>query len=103
MSENNQEKEGKKPPFGGSGKPPGKPRFGFSIYWIYAIIAIVFISLQFISLGGGTSELDMKSFLEMVSANEVEKVTVVNETKAEITIRSNALNKDKFAKVRERG
>lgn len=104
MSENNQEKEGKKPSFGGSGnKPPGKPRFGFSIYWIYAVIALVFIGLQFMNFGNGATELEMKDLMEMVSANEVEKITVVNESKALITIRPSALEKDKFAKVRERG
>ena len=105
MSENNQEKEGKKPGFGGDrgNKPPGKPRFGFSIYWIYAIIAIVFIGLQFMNFGNGATEVEMKDLMEMVSANEVQKITVVNESKALITIKPNELNKEKFAKVRERG
>jgi len=103
MSEMNQEKEGKKPSAGPGGKPPGKPRFGFSIYWIYAVIAIVFIGLQFMNFGSSTSDLEMKDLMTMVSSNEVEKITVVNETKALITIRPGALSKEKFAKVRERG
>ncbi len=102
MSDNNNsngKNQGKKP-LGG----PGKPKFGFSIYWIYAVIALVFIGLQFFgNFGNSAQELDMKKFLEMVTANEVEKVTVVNETYARITIRPEALNKEKFAKVREKG
>lgn len=102
MSDNNQSQENKKP--SGGGKLPGKPKFSFSIYWIYAIIAIIFIGLQFSGIFRNSGEeLEMKEFMEMVSANEVEKVVVVNETFAKITIRERDLPKEKFAKVRVKG
>jgi cell division protease FtsH len=105
MIENKQGQDGKNPLMGGGGnKPSGKPKFGFSIYWIYAVIAIIFIALQISgSFRNGMDELKMKDFIEMVKANEVEKIVVVNETVAKITIRSSALNKEKFKKVREKG
>ncbi len=103
MSDNKNTSEkntGKKPSGGGT----GKPKFGFSIYWIYAVIALIFIGLQFFgNFGNSAQELNMKDFLEMVSAHEVKEVQVVNETFARITIREDALQKDKFSKLRERG
>lgn len=105
MSENKQGQDGKKPLLGGGGnKPSGKPKFGFSIYWIYAVIAIIFIALQVSgSFKNGMAELKMKDFIEMVKANEVEKIVVVNESFAKITIRSSSLDKEKFEKIREKG
>jgi cell division protease FtsH len=103
MSDNkntNEKNTGKKPSGGGM----GKPKFGFSIYWIYAVIALIFIGLQFFgNFGNSAQELNMKEFLEMVSAHEVKEVQVVNETFARITIREDALQKDKFSKLRDRG
>jgi ATP-dependent metalloprotease FtsH len=103
MSDNKNTSEkntGKKPSGGGM----GKPKFGFSIYWIYAVIALIFIGLQFFgNFGNSAQELNMKEFLEMVSAHEVKEVQVVNETFARITIREDALQKEKFSKLRERG
>lgn len=103
MSDNKNTSEknsGKKPTGGGV----GKPKFGFSIYWIYAVIALIFIGLQFFgNFGNSAQELNMKEFLEMVSAHEVKEVQVVNETFARVTIREDALQKEKFSKLRERG
>jgi len=98
MSENNQEKDGKKPLLG-----KGRPKFNFSIYWIYVAIAVALIAFHFLSSDRSKEDVKMKDLMTMVTANEVAKITVVNERQAEITIRESELQKEKFAKVREGG
>lgn len=97
MSENNQDS---RPPVGGK---PNRPKFTFSIYWIYGAIGIALIAFFVLNQDGRTSEVKMKDFLEMVSLQEVEKIVVENEKVAKITIRKESLQKDKFKAVRNGG
>ena len=98
----NQEKENTKPGGLGNNKP-GKPKFSFSIYWVYAAIAVALITFQIFSMESPTEPLKMKDLMGMLSAQEVEKIMVVNKTEAKVTIKQDALKKEKFAKVREGG
>ena len=57
------------PPFGG----------GFKIYWIYGLIALIFLGLQFTSVNPG-EEIDQSEFLTKLSNNEIKSVTFVRNT-----------------------
>ncbi len=82
--ENNQQEHNNKPNNGGK----------ISSYWIYAIIALVLLGLQFIDLPGTTAEpLTMERFEEMARNGDIEKIIVINEKYAEVYLRDEALKK----------
>ena len=66
----------KNSPFGG----------GFKIYWIYGIIALIFLGLQFTSTNSA-EEVSETEFLKKVENQEVKKVTfVTNSNYAEVEL-----------------
>jgi ATP-dependent metalloprotease FtsH len=82
-----------------------KPQKSFNFYWIYAIIALVFIGLQFANLGNSIKQTSWQEFeREMLLNGDVEKVVVVNnELIAEIHIKKESLsNKDFYKEVKSK-
>lgn len=100
MSEKNKQNN----PSGGSKKNPKKQ---FNFYWIYAIIGVLLIGTQLFQLGGGEKKTTWDKFVnEMLKTNEVNRLVVVtmgNEHKAEIFIKPEALQQDKYKDVRKEG
>lgn len=76
----------------GGNKPQGKRPFNF--YWIYAIIGVVIISLNLFTWSPSTAPITYTEFEQMVEKDQVEKITVVNETKAMVTIKRDYLDKE---------
>ena len=76
-----------------------KPKF--NIYWIYGILAVIFIGLQFINFGGSeTKEVTMERFLtDFLKGNEVEKVNIYNGEDAEVFIKKEFLGSEKHKDV----
>ena len=89
---------------GTTGKNPKKQ---FNFYWIYAIIGVLLIGTQLFQFGGSEKKITWDKFVnEMVKTNEVEKILVVtmnNESKAEIFIKPEALQQDKYKDVKTEG
>lgn len=83
--------------------PNNKPKFNY--YWIYAIMAVVIISLNLFDLTGTTSELTMKELTELVQKGDVSKIAVVttgeHSKHAEIYIRPERLKEDRHKEVAE--
>ncbi len=94
-NKNNQNKQNN--PFGSfnsNKKNDGKgPKF--NAYWIYGIIAVVFIIIQFyFSNARGPVETNWSKVKSTMLANhDVERIVVVNEKKANIYIKKDRLNK----------
>jgi ATP-dependent metalloprotease FtsH len=84
-----------------SGKNPKKLRFNF--YWVYGIIAVIFIALTFSNLGDSVKETGWGDLRGMLMAGDVEKIVVVNREQAEIFIRREVLDKSKYQEVRDKG
>jgi cell division protease FtsH len=81
------------------GKKSGTPKF--NPYWIYGIVVLLFIALQFMDWGNKPQETYWQDFkTTMLDPGDVEKIEIVNETKAEITIKKDRLSQEKYAKVR---
>ena len=79
-------------------KSPKNSTFGggFKIYYIYGIIAIIFLGLQFTSINL-TEEITQTEFLQKLKNNEVEAITFVTNTgNAEIEIKNNTDKKPHF-------
>ncbi|MEF8984200.1 MAG: ATP-dependent zinc metalloprotease FtsH [Bacteroidales bacterium] len=74
-----------------------KPYPKFNIYWVYALIAIFFISLNFMNLGGSPKETTWQEFQRtMLKNQDVERIVVINKEKAEVYLKDEALNKPEY-------
>ena len=81
---------------------PVKP--GFGGYWIYILIAAIFIGLQFFKSGDTASEIDWNKFSTLLKNDEVSKIVVVNKEKVEIYIKKSAEENESITdQVRGRG
>lgn len=83
----------------GDKKNPKPPKF--NAYWIYGIIALVFIIVHFY-LSSSTSPVETnwsEVKTEMLANNDIERIVVINEKKAHIYIQKSKLQKyeDKFS------
>ena len=106
MSENQEKKSKGKAPFEkvknklGANKPK-LPKTGFNFYWIYAIIAVVFIAINFLNWSSSVKEITWQEFeRNMLSKKDVAKVVVVNKEIAEVYIKEESLNKDEYKEIR---
>lgn len=81
-----------------------KPFPKFNIYWVYALIAIFFIALNFMNLGGSAKEITWQEFQRnMLKNNDVEKIVVINKQKAEVYLKQDALNQQRYDELFEDG
>jgi AFG3 family protein len=72
-----------------------KPKF--NVYWIYGLIAVAFISLEFFHFGQSPQMIDWNKFeKDMLKNNDVEKVVIVNKEIAEVYIKPEALKKEYY-------
>lgn len=78
------------------------PKPKFSIYWVYGIIALLFIGIQMLNLGGNLIEITWSRFeSEMLSNHDVEKVVVVNKERAEVYIKPDKLHQEQYSDIRD--
>jgi len=107
MTEDNKNKNQNKPenkesknPFSNlTGKGDGKkPKINF--YWIYGLLAVVFIGIQFLNWGDGAKQTDWRELKDMLEAGDVDKIVLVNKEYAEIFIRAEKLNDEKYKDVK---
>ena len=76
------------------------PKFKFNAYWIYAAIFIVIIAVQFLGSGDLASKnISKNEFNEILKENDVKKIIVVNNNLAQIFIKDEALNKERYKKL----
>jgi len=80
---------------------PNKPKFNF--YWIYGILAVVLIGLQFINIGNGAKETNWGEVKLMLEEGDISKIVLVNKEFAEIFIKKDRLSKPKYEKVKDGG
>ncbi|MGE5383065.1 MAG: ATP-dependent zinc metalloprotease FtsH [Omnitrophica WOR_2 bacterium] len=83
----------------GNNKPKSlKPKFSF--YWIYALLAILIIGMQFMSWNSTTKEVGWGEVKKMLQAKHVSKVILVNKEFAEIYIKPDSLKLPKYKDVK---
>lgn len=69
---------------------PNKPKF--NSYWIIGIILLAMIGIQFLSSGGGLTEIDSNRFFQILKRGDIEKIVIVNKEKVEIYIKPDRLS-----------
>lgn len=85
--ENKSENNGFKP-------KPGKPKFSF--YWIYAILALLIVGLQFMNWSTPAKNIGEGELKEMLLNQEIERLVLVNREFAEIFIKKDKLKLEKY-------
>lgn len=89
MSEKNQNNGFGGKPDGSDSNDKNKPKFNF--YWIYGVIALAIIAMQFLNLGNKPKETNYQEFARMQQSQDIEKVEIVNEKIARIYIKKDRL------------
>ena len=76
------------------------PKFKFNAYWIYgAIILLVIISSIFNSGDLATKSISKNEFNEVLKDNDISKIVILNNSVAQIFIKTEALKKEKYSKL----
>ncbi len=76
----------------------GDPRRRFNFYWVYAIIALIFIGLQVLSsMGGNIQTTTFADFTEMIERGDVNKVKIINQRIVQVYLTEDALASDNEA------
>lgn len=78
------------------------PRKGpkFSIYWVYAIIAVVLLSLQLFDFRSKPKEISFQEFeRNYLAPHDVDKLVVVNRRYVEVYIKEDRLSQPKYKDV----
>lgn len=93
----------------GSGNKPGddpgkgKKKPGFNFYWIYGLLAVLLIGLNFMNWGGGAIEISQQRFEnEMLATDDLEKLVVVNNEIIEVFIKQDRLDEEKYSDLEGR-
>ena len=91
MNENNKDK---KPGNNGLKPKPGKPKFSW--YWIYAILLIAIIGMQFMNWGTPAKEIQWGEVREKLMDQDVDRIVLVNREFAELYIKKEKLKQEKY-------
>ena len=76
-------------------KPPK-----INIYWVYGIIAVILLGMQFIGFKPASVPISWEKFnAEMLQTHEVEKLEVVNSKTVEVYIKKDKLTDEKYKTV----
>jgi len=85
--------------------PPGFPSSKnlkkFNFYWIWGILLVFFIAMQFLNWNGETNKIDWGKLKSMIIAKDVQKIILVNKEYAEIYIKKDKLSTPKYESVRK--
>lgn len=101
------EKKDSQNPQGSPSQNNPKPRF--SPYWIYGIIIVVFLAIQYYQMGQEPKEIMMKDLRGMLIKKDVDKIFVINKEIAKIYIKKEKLKEYKselnkgYSKIPEEG
>jgi len=102
MAENNSNNPApQKDPFNKKAKKPNNlPKFNF--YWIYGIIVVTFLAMQFAPHDVSLKTTKTKFFTEMLPSHDIEKIVVVNKERVDIYIKKESLKNAKYSDLKSR-
>ena len=77
--------------------PDNKPNGKFNSYWIYGLLALLLLALNFYTLqSSSTKPLDWARFQSMMQAKEIQKIEVINKKQANVHLTKKALDSGKY-------
>ncbi len=69
------------------------------MYWVYGVIFLVFVAISLLdNTALTTKKITTNKFDEILKSNDIRKIVVINNSVAEIYLKSKALNKDTYKK-----
>jgi len=78
-------------------KPFKEVKFKFNIYWIYGIIFALILGYQFLNSSDlSANKLSDNELNEILKDNDVDKITIINKSVAQIYIKPQSLEKEKY-------
>ena len=87
------EKRNNTPPPNFNSPKKNKPKFSF--YWIYGILAVIFIAINYFNYNSPVKEIgSWRQFETMLEKQDIEKITIINKEKAEIYIKKKKFQTD---------
>ncbi len=93
--EDNQNKPKQGPP---RINPPRPPRF--NIYWVYGLILVVLLIIQFFPFSRSAKLISFEEFNQnMLQTEEVDRLVVVNKEFVEVYIKKDKLSEEKYKDV----
>lgn len=78
---------------------PKKTKGGFNFYWIYGILAVVFLGIQFMNWNGASEKTNLKDFVTMLSRGDVDKIVIVNKERADVYLKKDSLKKKEYKDI----
>ena len=92
MAEDKNNKEKEKSNFGNLRQMSKAPKI--NPYWIYGVVIIAFLAIQWFTMGAGPVETNWKDVkTTMLANNDVQKIIVVNEKEAQIYLKESSYDK----------
>ncbi len=82
--------------------PKKKKGINYNIFWIYGIIVVAILALQFWDFGAKPETVYWNDLSKMIKEKEVLKITVINKEKAEVTLKPEVFNQKKYDKLSEK-
>lgn len=80
-------------------KPQGIKPPKFNFYWIYGVIILIFIAYQFFSSNQlAIKQISKNEFQTFLTNDDIEKLTIINNDRAEVYIKSDAISKEEHKK-----
>ncbi len=83
-------------------RPKRKKNSNYNIFWIYGIIILGIIGLQFWDFGGKPEDIYWNDLSQKIKNKEILKITVVNKEKAEIVLKPEVFRDTAYKKLVEK-
>lgn len=76
----------------------------FNIYWIYGLLAIIFIVMQYVNFGHEPKEIGWSKVEQMIQKKDIQKIVVINNKFAEVYIKPDKIDLDTaYQDLRDQG
>ena len=97
----------RKPKISPNGPKPGPnaPKKSFNLYWLYIVIALVLLGLQFLNPGTASKTISWKEFTALASKGEVEKLVGYKQDDLyvmEVHLTEKAMESEKYREFRNK-
>ena len=88
MNKDDKEKPGSE---GNSGGKPNPKRLKFNYYWIYGILLVVFLGMQFLNFSETPKNIAWGELSKLLTEGKIEKIVIVNKEVAEVFLLQDSL------------
>ena len=82
---------------------PSTPKFNFNFYWLYGLVIIVILAINFMDWGNQPHLSNWQEFeTKFLKSGDVDHVEVVNKERVFVYIKKDKLNKEEYKTIRNK-